>query len=177
MNVPRSKNRRIYILLLLAVLIGVVSNHLNIRSTENGPLLVIDEKEFDVLGEIDMEWTALITDCSNVSSPQFNEWIYHEAIKVVQNYSPPQSRKTHVASVWQQDSWLLVETEFDELLPSVVPLKQSNGVFNIVPQAVWSGYTTPWKATPFIRKYIKNQAPELPSDLINCFRPQSRRFQ
>jgi len=177
MFAPKSNNRRISLLVLWVVLMAVIANHLSVKSTPNGPLLVIDEREIDLLGEMNIRWTAMITDCSPVSTLEPKDALYQQALKAVQDYSPPQSQKAHLVGVWQQDSWLLVEAQFDELLPSVVPLKSTGGDLSIVPQAVWSGYTAPWKATPFIRQYINKQAPELPSALINCFKPTTLGFR
>jgi hypothetical protein len=70
-----------------------------------------------------------------------------------------------------------VEVESDVLLPAVVALKQSNGEFTIIPNAIWSGYTQPWVAAPFIRDYLSRQAPDMPADLLACFTPQSKSFQ
>jgi hypothetical protein len=61
-------------------------------------------------------------------------------------------------------------------VPSVVVLQTLNGKPQILPRAIWSGYTRPWVAAPFIRHYLATQAPEIPLTLLNCFKPQSRSF-
>ena len=177
MSTSSLKNRRISVLVLFLVLVGVILNHLSFKNSENGPLLVIDEREVDVLGEINNRWTSLVTDCSSVKTLNSADNNFQAALKVVQDYSPPQSRNSKVASVWVSGSWLLVESEFEELLPAVVPLKKSENGFQVVQEAVWSGYTRPWKAAPFIRQYISKQASEMPLKLLSCFNPQSNAFR
>ena len=68
------------------------------------------------------------------------------------------------------------EAEFAELLPAVVLIDFSGAEPHIVSNAVWSGYTKPWKAAPFIREYLVRQVPELPPSLAACFDPQSPSF-
>jgi len=177
MNPSKAKNRRIPIMVLVAVLLGVVLSHLSIKSTENGMLLVVDEREMDALGNLQNRWTSLTSSCDSVQMLHPEDDVYQEALMVLKAYSPPQSHQARVASVWQMGDWLLVESEFIDLLPAVVPLQRTGGGLQIVPEAVWSGYTLPWKAAPFIRQYIQKQSPQTPKSLLNCFEPQSQGFQ
>jgi hypothetical protein len=70
----------------------------------------------------------------------------------------------------------LAEVEFAQLLPAVVLMHTVNGSTAIVPGAVWSGYTQPWKAAPHIRRYLSQQGGAAPRDLFECFEPQSASF-
>lgn len=177
MQSPKIKNRRISILVMIVLLLGVTINHLRVESTENGPMLIVDEKKVDILGELNNQWVSITTDCSQTVSLPLKDLHEHGAIRALKAYSPPQSEKAHVTGVWQLGEWFLVESEFDELFPSVVLIKKSANEFQIVPQALWSGYTRPWKAAPFIRQYISKQAPQVPMALINCYKPESKYFQ
>lgn len=78
---------------------------------------------------------------------------------------------------WTIDAWTLFEIEFTDLLPAEVLIQTKEGKSFIVPTAVWSGYTKPWKSAPCIRKYITNNASKVPLALTNCFEPQSLSFQ
>ncbi len=177
MLVPSSSKRRISLVALGVVFLGVLLNHFSIKNTENGPLLVVDEREFDLIGDLQNHWTALSSDCSGIQNLGKEEPNYQKVLSTVKAYSPPQSEKAHVQSMWRFQQWYLVELEFDDLLPSVVPIRSGNDAMAIESQSVWSGYTLPWKAAPYIRQYIKGHIPDIPTPLINCFRPQSSSFQ
>ena len=172
-----TKNRHVFVMVLFMVLAAVIFEHLAWKRTENGSLLVVDEKEFDVLGELSEKWNSLTTSCTKVVQLEPENGIYKFAVEKIKAYSPPQSRMAHVASAWTLDPWILVELEFDDLLPAVVLLKRTDQSISIVEHAVWSGYTLPWKAAPFIRAYITSKAPEMPKELINCFQPHAASFQ
>ena len=74
------------------------------------------------------------------------------------------------------ESWTLVEVEFKDLLPAVVLIQTTNSQPLIVPHALWSGYTQPWTAAPYIRNYIEQQVPHMPVALTRCFDPLSQPF-
>jgi hypothetical protein len=82
-----------------------------------------------------------------------------------------------IASAWSADTWTLVEVEFAGLLPAVVIIQTKENQSFVLANAVWSGYTKPWKSAPFIRKYISSNAHGAPPALINCFEPQSQSFK
>jgi hypothetical protein len=82
-----------------------------------------------------------------------------------------------LAGVWAMDKWVVAEAEFAELLPAVVLVDLSGIEAKIMSNAVWSGYTKPWKAAPFIRDYLTRQSPDLPPSLTKCFDPQSLSFK
>jgi len=103
--------------------------------------------------------------------------LYIQAEEKIKNYSPPNSHFLSIASAWTRSDWILIEVEFRDLLPALVVLQRTNDQWAILPQAVWSGYTKPWKAAPLLRQYIGKQVPELPKELTNCFVPQSKSFQ
>jgi hypothetical protein len=71
----------------------------------------------------------------------------------------------------------LVEVEFKKLLPAVVLIQKADSEAEIVPNAVWSGYTNPHLPAPFIRKFLIQKLDSPPLALINCFEPQSDSFK
>jgi len=170
-------NRRISLIVLLLVLVGVVLSHLSWTNADNGPLLLVDGRPVDALGGLSNRWTAWSTRCDLVKRLSPDDAHYIQAKEQIKNYSPPSSEFLSIASVWALSDWILVEVEFKELLPSLVVLQRTQGEWAILPRAVWSGYTKPWKAGPFLRHYIGKQVPELPSELSGCFVPQSQSFQ
>lgn len=168
---------RVSVPLLALVICGVLLAHLHVVPTENGPLLSIDGRKVDVLGEVNNRWVTLTRNCKDVTVLSPDMVVYRQAQSLIQAYSPPSSQSARIASAWTSGPWLLIEVEFDALLPAVVTLKATDGEFTIVPNAIWSGYTQPWVAAPFIRDYLSRQALDMPIDLVKCFTPQSKSFQ
>jgi len=169
--------RSISLLVLAMVSCGVILNHLSITQAEQGTLLVVDGKSFDVIGAWSDRWTRWTARCDKVERLTPEHTIYKASLENIKNYSPPASEHMQVASVWAQSDWALVEVEFKDLLPALVVLQRTQGQWQILPKAIWSGYTAPWKAAPFVRHYITTQAPELPRELSNCFELQSKSFK
>jgi hypothetical protein len=168
---------RVSVPLLALVICGVLLTHIQVVPTENGILLSIDGRKVDVLGEINNHWVTQTRNCKDVTVVSPDMAVYRQAQGLIQAYSPPSSQSAKIASAWSSGPWLLVEVEFDALLPAVATLKATNGEFTIVPNAIWSGYTQPWVAAPFIRDYLLRQAPDMPADLVKCFTPLSKSFQ
>jgi hypothetical protein len=102
---------------------------------------------------------------------------YQLAQSLIDGYSPPDSSHSKIASVWTMDNWLLAEVEFRDLLPAVVLIEKSDADASILPDAVWSGNTSPHLPAPFIRKFLIQKLASPPLALIKCFEPQSSAFR
>lgn len=165
------------IALLLATLIAVLFLHIELTATSNGTLFVVDNQEIDFVGSINNQWNRYTRSCKSVTRLSPSEEKYQIAQSLIENYSPPQSKFATIASAWSADAWTLVEVEFTDLLPAVVLIQNKENQHFVVPNAVWSGYTKPWKSASHIRKYISSHATGMPPALTNCFDPQSQSFQ
>lgn len=163
--------------LLMVTLIAVFFLHIGLTTTDNGTLLVVDNREFDFLGIVNNKWNRFTKNCNAVSRLSPHEEKYQIAQSLIENYSPPHSKSAMIASAWSADTWTLVEVEFADLLPAVVIIQTKANQSSILASAVWSGYTKPWESAPFIRKYISSNAHGAPPSLINCFEPQSQSFK
>jgi hypothetical protein len=160
------------------VLLGVVASHVSWEKKDNGYLLVLDGREVDVLGQLRNAGNRVQRNCERVSFLSAQDPRYVDVKTTLQAYSPPQSGSAKLAGVWAAGDWRLAEAEFDQLLPAVVLMRVVDGAPVIVPHAVWSGYTQPWKAAPHIRRYLALQGgASVPTDLYDCFEPQSISFQ
>jgi hypothetical protein len=160
------------------VLVGVVASHVSWEGKDNGYLLVLDGRDIDVLGRLRNARNSALRNCERVSFLTAQDPRYAEVKRTIQAYSPPQSGSAKLAGVWATGDWRLAEVEFDQLLPAVVLMHAHNGTNTIVPNAVWSGYTQPWKAAPHIRRYLALQTgTAVPTDLYDCFEPQSESFK
>jgi hypothetical protein len=139
--------------------------------------MVLDGREIDVFGITGDQWTQMTRNCSGVVRLQPSDENYRITDGLIKAYSPPHSESVSLAGIWGMDQWVLAEAEFVDLLPAVVLLDFSGDEPRIVSNAVWSGYTKPWKAAPFIRDYLVRQVPNLPPTLAACFNPQSLSFK
>jgi hypothetical protein len=167
--------------LLALIIVGVVLSHLELKKDDNGTLLLIDNRSIDIRGQLSNLWTGLRRDCSAVQYLTPDQLPYQQVRQLIQTYSPPSSASAKLFTVISTNEWILAEAEFDELLPAVVLIKKSaqstNKQMSIIPNAIWSGYTKPWMAAPYIRQYISHQTPEVPENLTDCFDPQSKSFK
>ena len=168
--------KKAYLVLLAVTFLAVVSIHIQWTTDENGTLMVIDNKPVDFLGDINNQWNKATRTCSAVTRLSPSDEKHQIAQSLIRNYSPPNSKAAVIAGAWSMESWTLVEVEFQDLLPSVVLIQTTDNQTNIVPNAVWSGFTQPWVAAPFIRNYIEQQVPQMPVALTRCFDPQSQSF-
>jgi len=162
---------------LLLVTLGIAGSHIDWPRRDNGTLMVLDGREVDVGGIAGQHWTQLTRSCNGVVRLQPVDENYQTTIRLISAYSPPHSAAVRLAGVWAMDKWVLAEAEFADLLPAVVLIDFSEVEPKIVSNAVWSGYTKPWKAAPFIRDYLVRQAPDFPPSLAACFDPQSLSFR
>lgn len=164
--------KRISIYVLLAVTLGVVFSHFSVQQQENGPLLIVDGRPVDVLGMAQDRWVKLHRSCDGVQPLQVDSPAYAGLHQLIRAYSPPASESAQIVQALTTGKWSLLEVQFKTLLPAVVLVDQTGEVPRIIPNAVWSGQTHPWRPAPFVRQYISNKAPQAPSDLLDCFEPQ-----
>jgi hypothetical protein len=169
--------RRTSLSVLVLVFLAVVGSHIGWTARDNGILMVLDGREIDVVGIAGDQWTQMTRNCKGVVRLQPSDENYRITDRLIKAYSPPHSQSARIAGVWGVDQWVLAEAEFVDLLPAVVLLDFSGDDAHIAGNAVWSGYTKPWKAAPFIRDYLVKQVPALPGALAACFDPQSPSFK
>lgn len=171
------RKKRFWLLVLGLVSVGLVFSHVRWIQLDGRHLLEIDGRKVDLLGEVKDQLTALTRNCSAVTRLASDHPDHQSAATVIRAYSLPHSATGQVISAWSSAGWLLIETEFTDLLPAVVTLNKQHHGLQIVPRAVWSGSIHPWKAAPLIREYIARQVPDIPPDLLSCFEPQSQYFK
>lgn len=169
------KSTSLSVFLLLVLAVG--ASHIGWTTRDNGLLMELDGREIDVPGLVADRWTRLTRNCKSVERLQSDDQTYQSVVSLIADYSPPHSASVRLASVWETGKWVLAEAEFADLLPAVVLIDFSGPEPRIISNAVWSGYTKPWKAAPFIRQYLARQVPQLPPSLSACFDPQSPSFR
>ena len=168
------KSTSISVLVLVSLAVGI--SHVGWAALDNGILLNLDGRHIDIVGMAKDRYTKISRNCSSVSRLKPEDKEYQSAVRLIIEYSPPQSQSVQLSSAWGAGKWTLAEAEFADLLPAVVLIDNSEVEPKIVGNAIWSGYTHPWKAAPFIRDYLSRQAPDAPLPLLACFDPQLRAF-
>jgi hypothetical protein len=164
---------RVALAALALTLIGVTLSHVQWTQADNGHLLVVDGRPVDVQGWLHNLLNLVRRDCTTVLALPVGDALLHAPLQVLQEHSPPASRSARVAGAWASGGWLLLEVEFDALLPAVVLMQKTGTDWTVVPQGVWSGQTHPWQAAPLIRAYLSRQVTTAPAPLLACFDPQS----
>ena len=72
--------------------------------------------------------------------------------------------------------WGVAEVAFEKLKPALVVLRLQEGQWRVQDQAVWSGSTAPWNSAHFVRRYLRQQAPQLPQALLQCIDIDPQRY-
>ena len=164
---------RVALAALAVTLIGVTLSHVEWAQADNGHLLVVDGRPVDVQGWLHNLRNRVQRDCTTVQVLQAGNALLHPPLQVLREHSPPASRSARVAGAWASGDWMLLEVEFDALLPAVVLMHKTGTDWTVAPQGVWSGQTQPWQAAPLIRAYLSGQVASAPAPLLACFDPQS----
>ena len=170
------KKQKTQLTVLLIALIAIAASHVNWIRDDLGYLLTIDDRPVDLIGSLKNQVTRATRNCESAERVFPAQDNYQIAQTLINEYSPPDSSQAQIASVWSEDSWILVEVEFKNLLPAVVLIQNSKSAPSILAEGIWSGYTNPYKSATFIREYLTHQVDEAPEQLINCFDPQSKSF-
>lgn len=170
-------NRRAAALYLGLTLVVVLLSHVSFVREDNGMLLNIDGKRYDLIGSLADFHARITSNCSSVIDVAPTDARFDPTREAIRAFSPPDSASARIASLRQHGQWLLAEVEFDALLPAVVLLREDGGRIRIEERAIWSGTTQPWNAAPLIRNYLGRQAPSAPAALLSCFTPRSAAFR
>lgn len=155
---------------LLGVLGWVVlDSHVNWVPHDHGTLLEVSGQVMDVQGWASEQWRRWHTACPAAQAPETPHTTTDALRHTIQQHSLPDSLEAQLLQVQTQGEWAMVEVTFKTLNPSIVVLRQSTGGWRIQDRAVWSGSTAPWHAADFVRRYLRQQAPDLPESLLACF--------
>jgi len=171
-------NNKALLPLMIMVILGVALSHLGLRDDDNGTLLMIDNRPIDIRGEFNNMWISLRRDCSNLKHLDPSDTQYLRVKNLIKSYSPPSSASAKLFTLIEYEGWILAEAEFVDLLPAVILIKtgEPSDDIQIIPNAIWSGFTKPWKTAPYVRSYISRQRSDVPQNLLDCFDPQSNSF-
>jgi len=168
--------RHVAATLLVVLGLLVVDSHVNWVPHDDGTLLEVSGRVFDPKGWASEHWLQLRKDCTavNTAVPQSTA---NAVLQAIQQHSLPDSKEAQLLQLRQQGNWALAEATFKTLNPSILFLRQTEGVWQIQDNAVWSGSTAPWHAAHFVRRYLRQQTPARhgpshetwPEPLLDCF--------
>ncbi|PUE53180.1 hypothetical protein [Limnohabitans parvus] len=154
----------------------IIDSHIDWVRHDNGMLLEVSGQPFDPHGWMAEQWLQLRKDCRLVQNEPTTSATAQAVLQVIQQHSLPDSLESQLLQLQLQADWGLAEVEFKTLNPSIVVLRQVDGHWKIQETAVWSGSTSPWLAADFVRRYLHQQAPQLPQALLDCMPIEASRY-
>lgn len=155
---------------LLGVLaLLVIDSHIHWVPHDQGTLLEVSGRVFDARGWAAEQWRRLSTRCQKVNGQEVPVATVEAVLQTIQHHSLPDSLEAQLLQMRMQGDWAIAEVAFKTLNPSIVVLRGRGGAWHIQDTAIWSGSTAPWHAADFVRRYLRQQAPELPEPLLACF--------
>lgn len=159
--------RHVAATLLGVVGLLVIDSHVRWVPLDRGTVLEVSGQLFDPKGWASEQWRQWRTDCTEVN-PSVPQATASQVLHTIQQHSLPDSLDAQLLQLTQQGNWAMAEVAFSTLNPSIVVLHQMDGAWRIQDSAVWSGSTAPWHAANFVRRYLRQQSPELPEALLSC---------
>ncbi len=158
----------------------IIDSHIDWVRQDNGTLLEVNGRQFDAQGWMAEHWRQLHRDCRSVPIQAHTDPPARSVLQAIQQHSLPDSRQAQLLQLHRQGDWAIAEVAFKTLNPSLVVLRQGQsevqGDWRIQDSAVWSGSTSPWWPADFVRRYWRQQAPELPQALRDCVPIDARRY-
>jgi hypothetical protein len=162
---------------LLGILgLVVLDSHINWVPHDHGTLLEVSGRVIDARGWAAEQWRRWHIPCPAPKDSEKPNSSKGALLQTIQQHSLPDSLDAQILQVQTQGDWAMAEVTFKTLNPSIVVLRQSAGAWHIQDSAVWSGSTAPWHAGHFVRRYLRQQAPDLPETLLACFEIDHTRY-
>ena len=154
----------------------VIDSHVDWVRQDGRPLLAVNGQHWDLHGWAAEQLLQLRRDCTPVNTWPSDSPTGRAILSEIQQHSLPDSQSAHALQLLQLDDWGVAEVDFETLKPSLVVLRLQAGQWRVQDQAVWSGSTSPWQSGDFVRRYLQQQAPELPQALLACVSVDPARY-
>lgn len=167
--------KHVSLTLLLVTALGVLNAHVDLPELDGRRFVHAQARLYDPLGWLQDHWTRLTRRCASAETVAQER--AQQALRAIQDFSPPDSHSARLMQLQAAGPWLLAEVEFERLSPAVVLLREAAGRTEVQGQAIWSGSTAPWRPAPLIRSHLANRAPDVPATLVACFTPRAALFQ
>ncbi len=146
----------------------VIDSHVDWVPQDGRRLLEVSGQRWDLRGWAAEQLLQLRRDCTPVSRWPPESPIARAVLPVIQQHSLPDSQSARWLQLQLLGDWSVAEVDFDTLKPTLVVLRLKAGQWRVQDQAVWSGSTAPWHSGDFVRRYLRQQAPDLPQALLAC---------
>ena len=154
----------------------VIDSHVDWVPQDGRQLLEVSGQRWDLRGWAAEQLLQLQRDCTPVSRWPPDSPTARAVLPVIQQHSLPDSQSARWLQLQQLGDWSVAEVDFDNLQPALVVLRLQAGLWRVQDQAVWSGSTTPWHSGDFVRRYLRQQAPDLPQALLSCVSVDPARY-
>jgi hypothetical protein len=146
----------------------VIDSHVDWVPQDGKRLLEVSGQRWDLRGWAAEQLLQLRRDCTPVSRWPPDSPTARAVLPVIQQHSLPDSQSARWLQLLQLGDWSVAEVDFDTLKPTLVVMRLNAGQWRVQDHAVWSGSTAPWHSGDFVRRYLRQQAPDLPQALLNC---------
>ncbi len=160
--------RHVAAVVALVATLMVIDSHVDWVRQDGQSLVEVNGQRFDLRGWAAEQLLTLHRDCAPVHALPPQHATAQAVLAVIQQHSLPDSRSARWLQLQQQGDWSVAEVAFDALNPSLVVLHLQGDQWRVQDKAVWSGSTAPWHSADFVRRYLRQQAPQLPQALLNC---------
>jgi len=154
----------------------VIDSHVDWVHQDGRRLLEVSGQRWDLRGWAAEQLLQLRRDCTPVSRWPPESPIARAVLPVIQQHSLPDSQRARWLPLQLLGDWSVAEVDFDTLKPTLVVLRLQAGQWRVQDQAVWSGSTAPWHSGDFVRRYLRQQAPDLPLALLACVSVDPARY-
>lgn len=168
--------RHVAAVLALVITVAVIDSHVDWVRQDDQALLEVNGQRFDLNGWVSEQWRQWRNDCSATPWLPMNNPSAEAMLAPIRTHSLPDSRSARPLQLRQWGEWAVAEVAFDTLNTSLVVLRLQGGQWRVQDQAVWSGSTAPWHSAAFVRRYLRQQATELPDALLNCLEVDPLRY-
>ncbi|WP_341685160.1 hypothetical protein [Limnohabitans sp.] len=156
-------------IVLAIILVMLPAIHLEVQSSDDSWLLVVDGRPVDVAGLFSQFHAQVTRRCDKVKSIHSEDPLHGDVLRVIRHYSPPDSLSLHIVGISQLENWVITQVKFQHLNDAVVLLNTTSQGLKLVHNGIWSGSTHPHYPEPVIRRYLESRIPGVPKDLIGCF--------
>jgi hypothetical protein len=160
--------RHVAAILVLLTTAVVVDSHVDWERLDGRRLLAVSGQRFDVQGWAAEQALTWRRDCSALAPLPMDSPAADRVLAVIRQHSQPDSQSARGLQMRLLGDWAVAEVTFDTLKPALVVLRLQGGQWRVQDQAVWSGSTAPWNSAHFVRRYLRQQAPDLPQALLDC---------
>ena len=157
--------------------LGLVVNHVSVEHMDQRYVLNVDGVPVDAWGAAQDRMNRLTRQCDGVTFHTESHAAASPLLQAVREFSPPDSRQLQWRQMLSLAPWHLLEVTFATLEPAVMVVQDTGAAVQMQDAAIWSGPVAPWRPGPWIRSYLKTQAPAVPAQLLACYDPTPGLFK